>query len=718
MTLATYAPMTTRALPYTETPLELDAVQGVIRGYVFIWGDAEHKDAYSTFFDRTRPVDFGGGVGDFRRPLSLEHNDYGIVRIGETTRVWFDETGLRFEAQLDRNGPYFPDVVRLVNEGRLATSSGTAEHTADFYDDGAFKSWWIVELALTENPAERRMPLVQLVRSAEGANDLSRAEAETDDATPNAAPFESEPEIPMEETPTMTIEELLIQAQEAGISLEELLARLQEMQAPAEEPEMEVEAEPVTMSVQTPVAPRSAPAADGDTLEARFTALENLIRSIQAAPAKTDERRKPTTRTGEGVNVNLIPDERFAHLSAPEMWMVAKSLFDNDRRNLSDAFKRAMAEKTYDYLQRKEGQSERKDQYAQQFMRAYKTKRSDEIMATNIAGQGTEWVGVMYATELWEAARVAPIYSALLSAGLMERRVEPGYNSVYVPTEGADPTWYSSPEANDISSGRIEVTSNPQFVGTGRALITPKTLKTVVAWSEELDEDSIVQMASWLNTQLQRSAQEIIEYVLINGDTVTSATTNLNLIDGTPGTGASRPAYLATDGFIKSPIITTTSMSYDAGNTMSEDVFLEVIKKFPAALQANKQQRLRFILGVAEETAALNIPAVKTRDINTQATIENGSLVKMWGVPVLVSGQMAKANSAGKIAGTNPTTTNIYGRVLAIAPQYWAVAFSRDVRFKVSEDPYSDSQLMRVSLRMGAQYRATNAAACAFEVAV
>lgn len=699
---------------YTEAPVALDAVHGVIQGYVYIWGDADHKDAYATWFDKTRPPHLGGAVGDFRRPLSYEHNDYGVIQVGEIQRTWFDETGLRFEAQLDRSSPAFSALIRDIEAGVLKTSSATAEHTHEFYEDGAFKSWWLVEVALTENPAERRMPLVNLVRSAEGANDLPRADVETDDAVPEFVDMI----IPMEGKPTMTVEQLLAYAQENGLSLEDLKAFLASMEAPQEEAPVEEEA-PVTMNVPVVQAPRSAPAGDATTLQDLMRQMAELQRSFQAAqnaPAPREERRKASARAGEGVNLNLIPDEKYSHLTAPEMWMTAKSLFDNERRGLSDNFRRTMLEKTYAYLQKKEAQSERQDPYAQMFLRSYKTTRADEIMATNIAGQGTEWVGVMYATELWEAARVAPIYSALLEAGLMERRVEPGYNSVYIPTEGADPTWYSSPEANDISSGRIEVTSNPQFVGTGRALITPKTLKTVVAWSEELDEDSIVQMASWLNTQLQRSAQRIIEYALINGDTVTSANTNLNLIDGTPGTGAARPAYLATDGFLKSPIITTTTMSYDAGNTMSEDVFLEVIKKFPAALQANKQQLIRFILGVAEETAALNIPAVKTRDINTQATIENGSLIKMWGVPVLVSGEMAKANSAGKISAT--PGNNTYGRILAIAPQYWAVAFSRDVRFKVSEDPYSDSQLMRVSLRMGTVYRATTAAAAAYEVAV
>ena len=33
----------------------LDTIQGICRGYVAIWGDPEHRDAFQTYFDASRP---------------------------------------------------------------------------------------------------------------------------------------------------------------------------------------------------------------------------------------------------------------------------------------------------------------------------------------------------------------------------------------------------------------------------------------------------------------------------------------------------------------------------------------------------------------------------------------------------------------------------------------------------------------------------------------
>lgn len=448
--------------------------------------------------------------------------------------------------------------------------------------------------------------------------------------------------------------------------------------------------------------------ADVEALRSRIAALE----ADRNAPPTPAPITRGATRPGEGVNVNWIPDSKTGNLSASDMWFVQQALGANGK-GVSEGFTRSMIAKSVDHFQPAAKQG---DEFAQGFVRSFGNKRADEIMATNIAGQGTEWVGVAYATDLWEKIRVAPIFDAFRGLGMMEMSLGQGQNSIYVPTEGADPTWYSAPEANDVSSGRIEVTSTPQFTGTGRVQVTPGTLKATVAWSEELDEDSLIPMASWLNTQMGRSAAEIAEKTLINGDTATGANTNLNLIDDTPGTGAARPYYLATNGILKLPIITTTSLSYDANNTHTEETYLEVLKKLPNEVNGDVNNVV-FIIGVREHFAAINIPAFKTQDVNSQATVENGVISRIYGRKVLMTGQMALANTAGKISAT--AGNNLYGRIIAAVPRYWAVVNKRDVRFKLSEDPYNDAQLLRVSFRMGATYRSTtSAAAAAYEVAV
>lgn len=709
------------AYRFINRAASIDTLEGVVNGYVYIYGDPEHRDAYHTWFDPARPVDLDIENGAFRRPIKYEHCQdpiIGLDTVGYIETVQPDAVGLRFEGRLDRSSPHYERIVGELQRGELFTSSATGEHTAKFRDDGSFEAWTLLELSLTRYPAESRMPGVTLIRSQAPEEAHAEPRAGDEANAPAAQPLPVETESVGEKQ--MTPEQLAM--------LQQLVA---EFGADAVEAAIEQAAAPQPEAAPAPVAEvamSAAPAADARsifanlraTLEANkksadVEALRSRIAALEAernAPPSAAPITRGAQRSGEGVNLNFIPDSKTRNLSASDMWFVQQTL-GTKGLPVSESFARTMIAKSVDHFQ---APAKAGDEFAQNFVRSFGTKRADEIMATNIAGQGTEWVGVAYATDLWEKIRVAPVFDAFRALGMMEMSLGQGQNSIYVPTEGADPTWYSAPEANDLSSGRIEVTSNPQFVGTGRVQVTPGTLKATVAWSEELDEDSLIPMASWLNTQMGRSAAEVAEYALINGDTVTTGNTNLNLIDGTPGTGASRPAYLATNGILKLPIITTTSLSYDANNTHTEETYLEVLKKLPNEVNGDVNNVV-FIIGVREHFAALNIPAFKTKDVNSQATVENGVLTRVFGRKLLMSGQIALANTAGKISATGGN--NLYGRIIAAVPRYWAVVNKRDVRFKLSEDPYNDAQLLRVSFRMGATYRSTtSAAAAAYEVAV
>lgn len=707
---------------FVNRAAELNDLQGVVTGYVFIYGDADHRDSFGTFFSKERPVQMDIDNGAFRRPLKYEHCQdpiIGLDTVGYIEAVQLDDTGLRFEGRLDRSSPHFERIVGELQRGELFTSSATGEHTAKFRDDGSFEAWTLLELSLTRYPAESRMPGVTLIRSA------TPEEAHAEPRAGDEAHVEIEIELPSEAPDPEGEKTMMTEEQKAMLA--QLIAEFgqEAVMAAIQQTEQQPEAAPAPVAE---VAMSAAPAADARsifatlraTLEANkksadVEALRSRIAALEAernAPPSAAPITRGAQRSGEGVNLNFIPDSKTRNLSASDMWFVQQAL-GTKGQPVSESFARTMIAKSVDHFQ---APAKAGDEFAQNFVRSFGTKRADEIMATNIAGQGTEWVGVAYATDLWEKIRVAPVFDAFRALGMMEMSLGQGQNSIYVPTEGADPTWYSAPEANDISSGRIEVTSNPQFVGTGRVQVTPGTLKATVAWSEELDEDSLIPMASWLNTQMGRSAAEVAEYALINGDTVTTGNTNLNLIDGTPGTGASRPPYLATNGILKLPIITTPSLSYDANNTHTEETYLEVLKKLPNEVNGDVNNVV-FIIGVREHFAALNIPAFKTKDVNSQATVENGVLTRIFGRKLLMSGQIALANTAGKISVTGGN--NLYGRIIAAVPRYWAVVNKRDVRFKLSEDPYNDAQLLRVSFRMGATYRSTmSAAAAAYEVAV
>jgi HK97 family phage major capsid protein len=73
-----------------------------------------------------------------------------------------------------------------------------------------------------------------------------------------------------------------------------------------------------------------------------------------------------------------------------------------------------------------------------------------------------------------------------------------------------------------------------------------KKLALRIAWSSELNEDSLIPIIANYRNQAVRAMQNAIDNVIINGDTATAINTNVNLIDGTPTTSPLPVPIIAT----------------------------------------------------------------------------------------------------------------------------------------------------------------------------
>lgn len=91
-----------------------------------------------------------------RLPVLYGHNQKEIRGvIGKATVERIDDVGILFNIIIDRANKYKELVKKLVEMGKLGLSSGTAEQ---FFSKEAnmIKEWGLVELSLTETPAEPR----------------------------------------------------------------------------------------------------------------------------------------------------------------------------------------------------------------------------------------------------------------------------------------------------------------------------------------------------------------------------------------------------------------------------------------------------------------------------------------------------------------------------------------------------------------------------------
>lgn len=709
-----------------------NTVLGEITGYIMLWGSPEQTDSYGTWADRANPPNLG--LDFLPIPLIYQHSkDPTIARavVGSVTEVFFDDLGIGFNGLLDRSSPHFNRVLKEIQQGKHATSSGTAEHLVNFDTDGRFVDWLLAELSLTDSPAESRMPVVQLIRSAGKRNALAHSQRtlpnEKKDSTMqrfyNAARQEITRAVALRELThfravfnaegqELSTQDALATLLADGITPEEIMAIMQEAATPPAE-EMPEE--------RTDDAPADNSNAD---FIAAFAALVNNGRSAQrnrqherdaALPAKV-----PAARNGNAATPprNIRVTDKYAHLDDSELalaYMLTRSAKPREGTlTPSNELFRALA--TRATAARDAGKS-----YADNpAVRSTLTIRADEVMQADLVGFGDEWVYDLHGTSMWEDIRnQTPLYDALRSKGLDDKELPQGWEGEDIQVEGADPTWYVAGEASnyDTSSGNVTPTFSPSKVGTGKVKLNVAKLSVAILMSEELNEDSIISIVPEAQRKIQVTAPEQIESILLNGDTALGANVNINAIDDTPAAAPNRPAYSLLNGMLKLPLVTFTAGSMDALNMVDEELYLRLFQLLPVKLRQDRS-KLLYVVDSDVAIASSNISSFKTRDTaDSAATLFEGAISSIWKIALMESAFMGLANTAGKVAVTTPAN-NIRGRLALIVASRWAARWKRRIKTSLTYDPMSDSHKLVAHMRWGLVARDSHASKIAYNVKI
>lgn len=572
----------------------------------------------------------------------------------------------------------------------------------------------------------------------------------------------------------VTPEALISAAQQDGIDPQALLASLQQMMQPAQEGmstalagEQTPGATPAAPVMQQPAPQQFQPAPNvqpGQTITdpALLEQLAALLggranppaggRSLTIPYGQQQQRNQMTAPPQQGryapqqagyqiVNpapqnvrtrqAEITVSSRYQHL-APEDMATGYSILEGKRRSgrgggASELYLRAMAYKTavevergnkiaIDYAVRskfpfqKPGDVMQSDLTNMTYNPHYRT---GEIM-DGTTGQGDEWIYDLQGTSLWESIRNdTPVYAAMKAKGMDESEIPQGFNGELIPLEGSDPSWYVASGATDLdSSGNPVATFSSSKFGTGQKAVTVAKLSVAMQFEKELEEDSVINIVQEAQRKIRVTASEQIDYILLNGDTALGANTNINKIDGTPTAAPARPSYTLLDGMVKLALSSSLTRR-DAGAAFDETDFLATLKMLPAAVRQDRS-KLLYIFDSDTGIQAANITTLKTRDVFTAATLENGTLLKIWKIDALETGFMYLANSVGKISVTG--SNNIYGRLLLTVPRLWASRWKRRLQTEVTYFPYADVTQIVAHMRWGLAYRDANAAAITYDI--
>ncbi len=178
-----------------------------------------------------------------------------------------------------------------------------------------------------------------------------------------------------------------------------------------------------------------------------------------------------------------------------------------------------------------------------------------------------------------------------------------------------------------------------------------------------------------------RNSVEVIDDVLVNGDTTTI--NNINADGATISTSDAGKAQwlIGFDGLLHLPLIDNTAQAINHNAAVSDDMFNEVRAKL--GKNGVRPSELAYIMDVNTYVRSLSVANFRTLDkLGSEATLLRGQLGAVEGIPVIVSEQMALADTDGKVTDAGNLTDT--GRVLIVNRGKWRIGFRRELMIETS----------------------------------
>ncbi len=334
--------------------------------------------------------------------------------------------------------------------------------------------------------------------------------------------------------------------------------------------------------------------------------------------------------------------------------------------------------------------------------------KANELSYSTQVGFGDEWVPELWSAQIWHKARQENVILPLFQS------IEMPSNPFSLPIEGADPTVYYVPETTDetqlvLGSGNTIPDSK---IGSGKVQLVAKKLALRVGFSSELVEDSVVPVLNLYREQAMRAIADSIDHVLLNGDTTTAGTGNINSDSGAP---ASTERYLALNGLRKLPLVTNSANAQDAANVAPTLALLRSARFKMSNRYAARPSDLAWICDGGTYAKFLAMSEFLTMDkAGPHATAQTGQIGLIDGAPVLVSAEMPLTEADGKVGGG----TNDRGTALCVYRPGWFVGYRRRIAVSVDYLPYYDSYQLTATVRLAFASFDTEVASALYNIAV
>lgn len=682
------------------------------------YGGPDNRDADGEYF----AADTKFHADKFALPPAVYYHGYeqkgqpsgSPAYIGKAVSREVRSDGVWFRVVLDKASEYAKRVWEAAKQGAAYASSGSVGHLVRKARDGKILEWPVAELSIFDTangkqPANRyavALPVMKMMYSQAGIS--------------LPADIEPEPEANVEGGPdgaakanaadgTQTNKQSKTKG-DVAMTPEEI-AKLVADTVAAERKKLEEEA--------------ATKAAQGKAVNDAVAAAKAAWEKEQAA-----NNRLPSDGGVAPYAMKFAELRKYDNLDAADMAYTIQMLQSGKLTGRGNGpTQNAMKAMLIKVADEKSPHSEAGRQFAKAYgldlNNTQDAIKANELNYSTQAGYGDEFVSVVYSNRLWESVRANTFVVPKLEAMGLRVDIPRGAEAVVLPVEGADPTFYSVGQTtgNNATTGVPNATVTASKAATAQRTLTVAKIGGRALYSGELDEDSIIPWASYLRGKLEKGAAEQLEHAIIDGDTTLTANTNINAIGSAqvPPTGA---VYTALDGFRKLALVTNTANSRSASGAIADTDFLETLKLMgTAGLNGADNASTSFIVDGNVHWKIMTLTNVLTRNLFLNATIENGFLKAIWGYRVDPSYFMhyaqaaRKANASGKI-DTATDGNNTLGAILAVRWDQWAFGYGRRMTMELVRRPESDSYDVVALMRVGLQYRDTEASAISYNVLV
>lgn len=317
-----------------------------------------------------------------------------------------------------------------------------------------------------------------------------------------------------------------------------------------------------------------------------------------------------------------------------------------------------------------------------------------KALDSTTASAGDELVPTFEAAELWMAVNLATLVLPTIPQIMMPT------NPFDMPRQFGDTNWYPVDE-------NIAVTTTDPT--TGKATLTAYGLKTGVPFSDELEEDAIIAFVPELRSNLVRNAAEVIDDVLLNGDTTLINNINADGATIAKSTAGKGHWVLGFDGLIHLPLVDNTGQRVDKNAAVDADIYNRIL----ALMRANAVPRQRgdvvYFSDVNTATRSLSITEFETADVAggfQRATLSSGEIISVYGKPLVQSAQMRLADTDGLVTDAGNATST--GRILCVNTTQWRVGFRRQITVEPSREAGKGQTVLYVSMRIALTQQAAS----------